>query len=335
MSRLVKSFFKMCLTALIFFACTPDSTLEKEVLATIVATSDSPEELAYELQEQGFIEFAEPRMNPADNDDVFQAPPPCPGGGPVTDADGDGWTTGCGRRGGDCNDGDATINPAAEEHCDGSGVDRNCNGDGTTADPTIVDAEFHAVDLDRDGTGGVNTMFLSCSMTYASPTIVEIVNAPAWIDCDDSTVSRFPLNIERVNGIDDNCDPRGAIDDHAGLMACFEDVDGDGYGRGAAQWTASAICPAGQVRNPKDCNDGDASINPLARELCDGVDRDCDGVLNNSQVRYQNWYLDSDGDGYGSGPQKTYGVWYPVCIQNQSGYVGNNSDRYPTDSTRW
>ncbi len=46
--------------------------------------------------------------------------------------------------------------------------------------------------------------------------------------------------------------------------ACV-DSDGDGYG---------ANCASGP-----DCNDGDSSIHPNAFELCDGVDNDCDGQI--------------------------------------------------------
>ena len=48
-------------------------------------------------------------------------PPPCKG----TDADGDGYGTGC-DKGNDCNDNDPLVNPGAKETCNGK--DDNCNG---------------------------------------------------------------------------------------------------------------------------------------------------------------------------------------------------------------
>lgn len=39
-----------------------------------------------------------------------------------------------------------------------------------------------------------------------------------------------------------------------------------------------------------DCNDNDPSINPGAQETCDGIDQDCDGVIDNG--------FDLDGDGF-------------------------------------
>src|SRR5262249_8608794 len=53
------------------------------------------------------------------------------------------------------------------------------------------------------------------------------------------------------------------------------DADGDGY------------------NSSVDCNDNNASIHPGATEICDGIDEDCDGVLDNG-------FPDADGDGYAS-----------------------------------
>ncbi len=50
-----------------------------------------------------------------------------------------------------------------------------------------------------------------------------------------------------------------------------------------------------------DCDDTNASIYPGAPEHCDGVDEDCDGVVDNSAVDATIWYADVDGDGYGDG----------------------------------
>jgi hypothetical protein len=51
------------------------------------------------------------------------------------------------------------------------------------------------------------------------------------------------------------------------------DNDNDGYNVSNAPWL-QFLC------GPKDCNDGNASINPGAAEICnDGVDNDCDGLI--------------------------------------------------------
>ncbi len=52
--------------------------------------------------------------------------------------------------------------------------------------------------------------------------------------------------------------------------AACQDADGDGYGS-----PASTDCP----HDALDCNDSDASIHPGATELCDGIDNNCDGQI--------------------------------------------------------
>ena len=74
-------------------------------------------------------------------------------------------------------------------------------------------------------------------------------------DCDDNDASAVPGGIEFCgDGVDNDCS--GAADD------IDADLDGE----------FAVLC--GGV----DCNDGDATINTAAAELCDGVDSDCDGL---------------------------------------------------------
>ena len=63
------------------------------------------------------------------------------------------------------------------------------------------------------------------------------------------------------------------------------DLDGDGY---------LAIADGGD-----DCNDEDETIYPNATEWCDGIDNDCDGVVDNDASGQSLFYVDADGDGYG------------------------------------
>ena len=56
-----------------------------------------------------------------------------------------------------------------------------------------------------------------------------------------------------------------------------------------------------------DCNDSDASVHPMATELCDGIDNDCSGTADDGLV-FEDRYVDADGDGHGelgSTPQST------------------------------
>jgi hypothetical protein len=58
----------------------------------------------------------------------------------------------------------------------------------------------------------------------------------------------------------------------------FLDADNDGFGRLNAT-TASCTQPEGYSAFSSDCNDNNPNINPLAEELCNTIDDDCDGTV--------------------------------------------------------
>lgn len=58
----------------------------------------------------------------------------------------------------------------------------------------------------------------------------------------------------------------------------FADADGDTFGNPLAT-IAACTKPANYVVNSLDCDDANASINPNAIEVCDGIDNDCDGLI--------------------------------------------------------
>jgi len=112
-------------------------------------------------------------------------------------------------------------------------------------------------------------------------------------DCDDLDPSVYPGAEEVCDGVDNNCD--GQIDEGV-LNTYYDDVDGDGFGdpTGAEEACAPA---AGQSTNPDDCDDTDASVYPGAEELCDSIDNNCDGIVDDGDI--QTWYADADNDGFG------------------------------------
>jgi len=101
-----------------------------------------------------------------------------------------------------------------------------------------------------------------------------------------------PNATELCDAVDNDCD--GDIDE--GLDHAFwVDADGDGYG-GPTSDLACALRP-GLVEEQGDCDDSNADVHPGAEELCNGIDDDCDGALDEDGGTA--WYLDADGDGYG------------------------------------
>lgn len=90
-------------------------------------------------------------------------------------------------------------------------------------------------------------------------------------DCNDDDGTIYPGATEKCgDGIDQDC--------NGSDMLCPEDIDDDGDGF---------------TENQGDCNDSDASIHSGATEICDELDNNCDGQIDEGCNTD-----DSDGDGF-------------------------------------
>ncbi len=216
----------------------------------------------------------------------------------------------------DCDDKEAKINPSALEKCDG--VDNNCNG--TTDEgclPCDVDGDGHALaavtdpgctvpkddpdDFDagifpgstkdlggKEGGSKLSALRGWCRSTldkdgrperqvdhdgdgrpaaddcppstcdgdgdgfeHSDP---ERGCTPTVVDCDDSNPKVFPGAPDKCgDGVAQNCQAD---------QPCAGDKDGDGY------------------LTPDDCDDNNPDVHPWAIEICDLIDNDCDGLIN-------------------------------------------------------
>ena len=99
----------------------------------------------------------------------------------------------------------------------------------------------------------------------------------------------------------------------------YMDRDGDGHGDGeTAQQFCDAI-PEGWVTVDNDCADDCADCSPIGTETCDGLDNDCDGLIDDG-LATESFYLDSDGDGFGVDAEVVM-----ACVAPQ-GYVPQAGD---------
>ncbi len=228
-----------------------------------------------------------------------------------TDVDGDGFgdtrhgATTCDA---DCDDSDASVHPDAIERC--NGVDDDCDGD--LDEDSAADASSWYADSDGDGFGDPASATTACAQPSG-----HVADAS---DCDDGDGTVHPDATERCDTIDNDCD--GTVDepDASDASSWYADHDGDGYGD-AADSSVSCEPSTGRVADASDCDDGDPAISPAATEECNGVDDDCDGVVDEDDAAdASTWYADSDGDGFGD-PFST-----ATACDRPSGHIGDASD---------
>ena len=145
--------------------------------------------------------------------------------------------------------------------------------DGDTGPPTDADDSAPG---DRDGDGHAST-------------------SDGGDDCDDDDAGVHPGADEICDGVDNDCDDE--IDEGA-TTTLYVDADGDGFGD-VAQPIEACEAAAGLVADATDCDDADAGRHPAADEVCDEVDNDCDGEIDEDPVDGTTFHVDADGDGRG------------------------------------
>lgn len=226
------------------------------------------------------------------------------------DLDGDGFVS---VRGGgtDCDDTDPQVHPGAPETCDGK--DSNCSGDEEDA----PDKRTWYVDQDQDGYG-----------SSLEPTVQACAQPPGYVaqagDCLDTDPKVHPGQAETLcDKVDENCD--GHVDEsfHAGepcvteaqcsgFYECTTDhlsafcysraapttwyVDQDGDGRyGTSLPLDTCAQPSHSSATRDDCDDSSRFIG--GPEVCDRLDNNCDGTVDEGVCGTVGWTQNSVGAG--------------------------------------
>ncbi|MFM7667323.1 MAG: MopE-related protein [Bacteroidota bacterium] len=165
-------------------------------------------------------------------------------------------------------------------------------------------------DVDSDGFGSD----LSAQQLCQNPGAGYVT---AGGDCDDANPLINPNATEVCDGIDNDCD--GNIDNGLTFVTYYPDADGDGFGGGNGQ----SLCQNpgnGFITEGGDCDDTNDQIYPGATEVCDGVDNDCDGSIDDG-LNFITYYTDADNDGFGTGS-----TGLSFCEIPGPGFSTNNQD---------
>jgi len=213
----------------------------------------------------------------------------------------------------DCDDDNAAVHPGASEVC--NGIDDDCDGlmdeegatgcttyykdadvdnYGITGDSKCIcapegdytatqsgdcddaDANEHPNqtwyrDADNDGYSDGTTDTTSCTRPTGYKVASELISTSGDNDDSDAGVNPGATEVP-YNGKDDDCNPATPDDD----------LDQDGY------------------LVATDCDDNDAAVHPGATEDCNGIDDDCDGLMDEEGATgCTTYYKDADVDNYG------------------------------------
>lgn len=194
--------------------------------------------------------------------------------------------------GADCDDGDPSVNSKAKETCDGK--DNDCNG--------AVDDDVPASTITcQVGVGAcVASGTLSCKSGSYSKCDAAPQQPSADSECDgidhdcdgkvDNTgcvckpgaaVSQSRTCGEPAKG---TCTADGKLppfDPGPGKSTFCLDNDGDGYPSGSCSDYCVGSQPAKFIRSggARDCDDNNGAAHPGGTEVCDSVDNNCDGQV--------------------------------------------------------
>jgi DNA-binding beta-propeller fold protein YncE len=182
----------------------------------------------------------------------------------------------------DCEPLDPEINPFATELC-GDFIDNDC--DWSVDEAGSEGCMDYFLDVDQDGHGDA----ASPPACLCGPEPQAYYTTLIGDDCNDLSALIHPDAVEVCNGVDDDCDllideGTGGDTDGDGMPDCSDpDDDNDGW------------------LDIEDCQPLDPDKHPGSVEVCNGVDDDCDGKIDEEGgLGCTIFWIDMDNDGQGA-----------------------------------
>jgi hypothetical protein len=140
--------------------------------------------------------------------------------------------------------------------------------------------------------------------------------------CEEGSCEVTPLDCDDGDPCtEDACDPsRGCV--HRALSV---DLDGDGHFS-----PRPGFAPGDSNACGGDCDDSAASAHPDAREVCDGRDNDCNGVVDDGAR-----YVPSGGEAVRISAPDAERAGHGGLVGLNDGFVLTVRERYPEDPVKW
>jgi gliding motility-associated-like protein len=198
------------------------------------------------------------------------------------------------------------------EDTDGDGI---CNPDEIVGCTRQDACNYNPLATDEDDPSCIypEASYLNCDGTCINDVDSDgVCDEIEVVGCQDETACNYnPLATDN------------ATCEYASLTY-YVDADGDGVGTDEPVLLCE-VPTSGYADHPGDCDDNNATVYAGAVEICNDVDDDCDGEIDEGVLL--TFFADADGDGFGDNNTSVQG-----CVAPE-GYVNNDSDCDDTQIT--